>query len=53
VAVPPILSLVESSGSTDADYEKAKPYLEAYDVFALGSTTEGGTGRVRFAAGLK
>ena len=53
VAVPPILSLVESSGSTDADYERAKPYLEAYDVFALGSKSEGGTGRVRFAAGLK
>jgi hypothetical protein len=53
VAMPPILSLVESSGEADADYEKAKPYLEAYDVFAIGTKTSGSGGRVRFAAGLK
>jgi hypothetical protein len=53
VAMPPILSLVDSSGSADADYAKAKPYLEAYDVFALGAKTSDGTARVRFAAGLK
>jgi hypothetical protein len=53
VAMAPILSLAESSGSTDADYEKAKPYLEAYDVFALGSKSRGGNALVRFAAGLK
>jgi hypothetical protein len=53
VAVPPILSLVDSSGSGDADYAKAKPYLEAYDVFALGWTSSDGNARVRLAAGLK
>jgi Protein of unknown function (DUF3352) len=53
VAMAPILSLVESSGSTDADYQKAKPYLEAYDVFALGAKSSGGNARVRLAAGLK
>jgi hypothetical protein len=53
VAMAPILSLVESSGSTDADYAKAKPYLEAYDVFALGGKSGGGSALVRFAAGLK
>jgi len=53
VAMEPILSLVQSSGSADADYQKAKPYLEAYDVFALGSKSSGGNARVRFAAGLK
>ena len=53
VAMPPILSLVDSSGSADADYAKAKPYLEAYDVFALGSKSSDGNARVRLAAGLK
>jgi hypothetical protein len=53
VAVPPILSLVESSGGADADYAKAKPYLEAYDVLAFGSKSSDGGGRIRFAAGLK
>ena len=53
VAMPPILSLVESSGQIDADYAKAKPYLEAYDVFAIGTKASGSGGRVRVAAGLK
>ncbi|MFL5901585.1 MAG: DUF3352 domain-containing protein, partial [Solirubrobacterales bacterium] len=53
VAMAPILSLVDSSGSADADYAKAKPYLEAYDVFALGSKSGRGGAQVRFAAGLK
>ena len=53
VAMAPILSLADASGSADADYATAKPYLEAYDVFALGSKSGGGGGLVRFAAGLK
>jgi hypothetical protein len=53
VAMPPILSLVESSGEADPGYEKAKPYLEAYDVFAIGATSSGDGGRARIAAGLK
>ena len=53
VAMGPILSLVESSGDADADYDKAKPYLDAYDVFAIGTKSSGDGGRVRFAAGLK
>ena len=53
VAMPPILSLVESSGEADPDYAKAKHYLEAYDVFAIGTKASGNGGRVRIAAGLK
>jgi hypothetical protein len=53
VAVAPILSLADSSGSADPDYAKAKPYLQAYDVFALGAKTSGGNARVRFAVGLR
>jgi hypothetical protein len=53
VAMPPILSLIESTGQTDADYQKAKPYLDAYDVFAFGTKVSGDTGRARFAAGVK
>jgi hypothetical protein len=53
VSMAPILSLVESSGSADADYAKAKPYLEAYDVIAMGGKATGDGAVVRFAAGLK
>lgn len=53
VAVPPILALVESSGGADADWAKVKPYLEAYDVFALGSKGSDGGAPIRFAAGLR
>jgi hypothetical protein len=53
VAMAPILSLVDASGSADADFAQAKPYLAAYDVLALGSKSSGGGAQVRFAAGLK
>jgi uncharacterized protein DUF3352 len=53
VAMGPILSLVESSGASDPEYQQAKPYLDAYDVFAIGTKVSGDGGRVRIAAGLK
>jgi hypothetical protein len=53
VSVPSIISLVEASGSADASWDKAKPYLEAYDVIALGAEGSGGHAKVRIAAGLK
>jgi hypothetical protein len=49
VSMPSVLKLAEASGSTDADFESARPYLEAYDAIALGYDDK----RVRFAAGLK
>jgi hypothetical protein len=53
VSMPAVLSLVRSIGDTDADWEEAKPYLEAYDVIALGAGASGGRAKVRIAAGLK
>jgi hypothetical protein len=55
VALPQILALAESSGTTagDPDYAKAKPYLDAFGVIASGSKKDGDTLRSRFAVGLK
>jgi hypothetical protein len=54
VALAPILALAESAGAgSDPDYQKAKPYLQAFDVIATGSKRDGDTVRSRFAAGLR
>ncbi len=53
LSMPAVLGLVDSSGQADADYQKAKPYLEAYDAIALGYDGGNNGGRVRFVAGLK
>jgi hypothetical protein len=53
LSLPAVLGLAESTGQTDADYERAKPYLQAYDAIALGYDGNKNGGRVRFVAGLK
>ncbi len=53
VAMGPIVSLVESSGSADASWNEVKPYLEAFDLFAVGGGADGDTARFRVAAGLR
>jgi hypothetical protein len=54
VAIAPVLALAESSGAgSDADYQKAKPYLEAFDVLAAGSKQDGDMLRSRVAVGLR
>jgi hypothetical protein len=53
LSMPQLLAAVESMGETDADYEKAKPYLEAFSVIASGGTFEDDEVNSRFAAGLK
>jgi hypothetical protein len=53
VSMPTVISLVDSSGSADASFEQARPYLEAYDVVGYGAEGDRNGGRVRFAAGLK
>jgi hypothetical protein len=49
LSMPAVLKLVDSSGSSDPDFERARPYLEAYDALGLGYSD----GRVRFVAGLR
>jgi hypothetical protein len=53
LSMPQLLAAVESMGETDADYEQAKPYLEAFSVIASGGTFEDDEVSSRFAAGLK
>ena len=53
VSMPDILKLVEASGETDADYAKAKPYLEAFSVIASGGSLEDDELKSRAAVGLK
>jgi hypothetical protein len=53
LSMPAVLELVRSSGEADADFEKARPYLEAFGVIAGGSSRDGDTARSRTAAELK
>ena len=53
LSMPSIVSLVDSSGETDAGWDEAKPYLEPYDVIAMGAEGSGGRAKVRVVAGLK
>jgi hypothetical protein len=53
LSMPQLLAAVESMGETDADYAKAKPYLEAFSVIASGGSFKEDEVRSRFAAGLK
>ena len=51
--MPSIIKLVDASGSADAEFEQARPYLEAYDVIAYGIKGDDNGGLVRLVAGLK
>ncbi len=53
VSVPTILSLVESSGDTDADYAQAKPYLEKLDQAVTGTEKDGDQLRSLFTVTTK
>jgi hypothetical protein len=53
LSMPAVLEFVEASGSADADFAKAKPYLEAFGVLAAGSSRDGDTARARGAATLR
>ena len=53
LSVPEMIKAVDASGDTDADWAKAKPYLEAFTVIAGGGTVEDDALKSRAAAGLK
>lgn len=48
VEMEPIVDLVESTGEDDADFQEAKPYLEAFDLSAAGGQVDGDTTTQRF-----
>jgi Protein of unknown function (DUF3352) len=53
LSMPGVISLVEATGSADAEFEQARPYLDAFGFVAVGGTTDGDRARVRVAAGLE
>ena len=53
LSMPAVVELASAASGGDAEFEKAKPYLEAFSVLAGGSSRDGGTARSSFAAGLK
>jgi tetratricopeptide (TPR) repeat protein len=53
LSMDPIVSLVESSGEADAEFEKARPYIEAFSLLASGTKIDDDRARSRFVAGLK
>ena len=53
VSVPAVLQLAQSTGQTDSDFRRAKPYLEAFTSLAGGTTESGGNKLGKVAVGLK
>jgi len=53
LSMPPVLALVEAMGGADADYAKAKPYLETIAALVSGGSVEGDKVRSRFAVTFK
>jgi hypothetical protein len=53
LSMPDLLAAIESMGEADADYEQAKPYLEAFSLIVSGGSFKDDEFRSRLAAGLK
>jgi Protein of unknown function (DUF3352) len=53
VSMPAVLALVDSIGAADADFDRVRPYLEAFTMFAVGGRLDGDRAEGRIAAGLK
>jgi hypothetical protein len=53
LSMPGVLSLVDATGSADADFEQVRPYLEAFGFVAMGGNSDDERARVRVAAGLE
>lgn len=53
VSLPAIVALVDGSGTADADWQRAKPYLEAFDVLTWGAERDGDKIRLRYVAGMR
>lgn len=53
LSLPTVFKLVEESGDTDADYAKAKPYLDMLDLVVTGSKKDGDKLRSLFTVTAK
>jgi len=53
LSMPAVVELVAAMSAGDPDFEKARPYLDAFTVIASGGSIEDDRGRSRVAAGLR
>ena len=53
LSMPDLVKAIEASGSADADFAKAKPYLDAFSVIASGGSLKGDQLKSRAVAGLR
>ena len=53
LAMPPVVSLAGATAESKAEFEQAKPYLDAFTVIAAGAKQDGDVARGRFVAGLR
>ena len=53
LSMPELIAAIEANGGADADFEKARPYLEAFGVIASGANVEHPAFTSRLAAELK
>jgi hypothetical protein len=53
LSMPALVKAIEASGSADADFAKAKPYLDAFTVIASGGSLKDDELKSRAVAGLR
>ena len=53
LAMPPVLQLTDAIGGADADFERARPYLETIAVIAAGGRFDGADAHSRIAAAFR
>jgi hypothetical protein len=53
LSIAPLVTLVDLSSGVGSSWAQAKPYIEAFDVIAIGGGTDGARSRGRVAAGLR
>jgi hypothetical protein len=53
LSMPDLVKAIEASGSADADFAKAKPYLDAFSVIASGGSLKDDELKSRAVAGLR
>jgi len=53
LSMPAVITLVDAIGEADADYEKAKPYLETLSAITSAGKVDGDTVKSRLAVTLK
>jgi hypothetical protein len=53
LSMPAVLELIDAVGEADADYDKAKPYLEALNAITSAGKVDGDTAKSRIAVTLK